>query len=289
MLENKNSYIILTTMLLQSVLLIIMDFTIMGASSLTSLKKVIPLFNIVIATTTFFMLVAFKRTNEYIKKETELELVKQSMKNTEELLSLIRSHRHDYLVHIQAINSLLYLKEYDELSEYIKGISKEYRFTSEIIRLGNPTLTALINTKKKIIEEKGILFHVKCKSKVSILDMNSWDLSSLISNLIENAMEASMIAEGDRWIKFTVDYCNNNYIFEIENTGHIREDIFEDILKPGVSSKNSVGRGYGLFIAKNIVNNYNGNISFQNTEQNSVKFIISLPGEDILYDKKIIS
>jgi len=261
----------------------------MGASSLTSLKKIIPLLNIVITVLTVFMLTSFKKANNYIKKETELQLLKNSMKNTEELLSLLRSQRHDYLGHIQAIGALLYLKEYDELSEYISGISKEYRFTNEIIRLGHPILTALINTKKGIIEEKGIAFHVKCKHRVLVLDMNSWELSSLISNLIENAIEAAMTTEGDRWIKFTVDYCSNNYIFEIENTGQIRQDILEDILKPGVSSKSSVGRGYGLFIVKNILNNYNGTVSFQNTKQNSVKFTIILPGEDIVYDKKNIS
>jgi two-component system sensor histidine kinase AgrC len=276
-------------MLLQSSLLVVINFTIMGSSSLTSLKKIIPIFNIVIAVTAIFMLVSFKKITYYIKRETELKLIKNNVKNTEEILILFHSQRHDYLGHIQAIGALAYLKEYDELSEYVQGISKEYRFSSEMIRLENPTLTALINIKKEIAEANGLLFHVKCKNKVSRLEMNPWELSSLISNLIENAIESSMISEGTGWIKFIVDYRDNNYIFEIENTGQIEESILENIFEPGISSKNSVARGYGLFIVRNIVHKYNGTVSFENTKQNSVKFTVTLPGEDNIYDKKTVS
>lgn len=288
-LKGNHTHIILKTMLFQSLLLIVVSFTIIGASSLSSLKQIVPLLNVLIFLTTIFIFISLKKANSYIKKEAELDLIKSNMKNTEELLNLLNSQRHDCLRHIQAIGALLYLKEYDELDEYIEGISKEYRSTSEIIRLGHPTLTALINTKKRIVEEKGILFHIKCKHKVSVLKISSWELSSLISNLLENAIEAAMASEGDRWIKFTVDYYEGNYIFEIENTGQIKENIWENIFKPGISSKNSAERGYGLFIVKTIVERYGGTIHFENTKQNSVKFMITLPGEDIAYDKKAVS
>ncbi len=287
-MENRNRYIILITMLIQASLLIIIDFTIINTSSLDMLKNSIPVFNIVILITTVLMLVSLKKANTFIKKETELELLKSNMKNTEDLLNLLRTQRHDYLSHIQAIESLVILNEQEELAEYIKGISKEYRITNEMIRLGNPILTAVINTKKEIAEKKGILFHVKCKNKVSLHGINSWELSSIISNLIENAIEEASVVENEKWIKITITHIHGNFIFRIENTGKLNDKVRDSIFEPGVSSKSAAGRGYGLFIVKNIVEKYNGSIECNTGEGNSIYFQVTLPSEEDEYGKKAV-
>ncbi len=274
-------------MLIQSILLIILDFTIMNASLLENVKDSIPIFNVAIAVTTVLMLVSFKKANTYVKKETELELLKMHMENTEDLLNLLRAQRHEYLTHIQSIESLIILNEYEELDEYVRGISKEYRITNEIVRLGNPILTAVINTKKEIAEKKGILFHVKCKTKVALNGINGWELSSIVSNLIENAIE-EVANQEEKWIKITIGYHNEDFMFEIENTGQLDEKIQKNVFEPGTSSKSAAGRGYGLFIVKNIVEKYNGSIECMETQEDSVKFRILLPSEETEYGEVLI-
>lgn len=275
-------------MLIQSILLIILDFTIMNASLLEDVKSSIPIFNLAIIVTTVLMLVSFKKTNSYIKKETELELLKIHMENTEDLLNLLRTQRHDYLTHIQAIESLIILNNYKELKQYIKGISKQYRITNEIIRLGNPILTAVINTKKEIAEKKGISFTVKCRHKVALKNINGWELSSIVSNLIENAIEEVANIEEEKKIHITIGYYNNKFMFEIENSGQLDDEIQESIFEPGISSKSAAGRGYGLFIIKNIVDKYNGSIECKGTQKPSVIFRILLPSEEMNYGEAII-
>jgi len=275
-------------MLIQSTLLIIIDCTIVSTDSLDALKRSIPAFNIVIFVTTVLMLLSLKKANYFIKKEMELELIKSNMKNTEDLLNLLRAQRHDYLSHIQTIESLVILNEQEELAEYIKGISKEYRITNEMIRLGNPVLTAIINTKKEIAEKKGILFHVKCKNKVLLHGVNSWELSSIVSNLIENAIEEAATSKDEKWIKITISYVDNNFIFEIENTGAINEKIKESLFEQGVSSKSDIGRGYGLFIVKNIVEKYNGQIECSPKGNRTVRFRVIIPSEEEAYGKKVV-
>ncbi|NLK71795.1 MAG: GHKL domain-containing protein [Clostridiales bacterium] len=287
-MESKNRYIILTTMLVQVCLLLIIDFTIINTNSLDLLKKSIPAFNAVIFITTILMLASLKKADYFIKKETELELLKSNMKNTEDLLNLLRTQRHDYLGHIQAIESLVILNEYQELAEYIKGIGKEYRITNEMIRLGNPILTAIINTKKEIAEKKGISFHVKCKNKVSLHGINSWELSSVISNLIENAIEEAAKSEDEKWIKINISYTHHIFTFNIENTGKIDEHVLGHIFEPGISTKSATGRGYGLYIVKNIVEKYNGTVEYEITENGTVKFKVVLPSEEESYGKKAV-
>lgn len=277
-------------MLFQSMVIIILNFLILNSVTLNVIKESIFFFYILIivtAITTVFMFISLKKFSYYEKKEAEFRLMKTNMGNTEELIKLLHSQRYDYLTHIQAIGALLYLEEYEELTSYLKGISKENRFTSEIVRLGHPALTALINVKREIAREKGIFFYVKCKRKIYNIDIHSWDLCSLFSNLIENAIEASLMTEGKKWIKLIVDYCNNNFIFKIENTGQIEENIMKDLFKQGNTTKSSAGRGYGLYISKKIVDKYEGRIDIKNTDEDTVVSTIILSGKVGNYGKEV--
>lgn len=286
-MRNINKYVIIATMLLQSTIIIVFNISILGSHSLDSLRNSVPFFNSVVAITTVLMLISFKKVSYYDKKETELKLIKVNMQNTEQLLNLMHSQKHDYLTHIQSIGALLYLEEYEELAKYLKGISKEYRFTSEIVNLGHPALTALINAKREIAREKGIFFYVKCKQKIDNMEIPSWDLCSLFSNLIENAIEGALMSDGKQWIKLIVDYSDNNIIFEIENTGQIEEKIMNNLFQQGNTSKTSTGRGYGLYISRKIVDKNKGDINIENTNHGTVLSIIQLPGEVGIYDKKV--
>lgn len=287
MKNNTNKHILISTILLQSVLIILCNISILGASSLEGLKSNILVFNIFIIATTFLVFLSLKQVNYYDEKDVELKLLKTNMDQVENLMNLLRSQRHDYLTHMQAIGAMAYLEEYKELQKYLKDISSEYRHTSELIRIGNPALTALINTKKEVASEKNILFYIKCKSKINASQISSWELCSLFSNLIENAMEACINLKDNKWIKITIDSNDSGLVFEVENSGKIEEDITPEIFTPGVTSKDSAGRGFGLYICKKIVDKYKGVISFKNTSKDTVKFTVILPKGDLSYDKKI--
>jgi len=256
--NNINKYILITTILLQSVLIILCNITILSSFSLDNLKSNILVFNILIIVTTFLVFLSLKQVNYYDKKDIELKLLKSSMKQVEDLINLLRSQRHDYLTHMQTIGAMAYLEEYEELKEYLKEISCEYRHTGELIRIGDPALTALINTKKEIASKKNISFYVKCKSKIKTSRISSWELCSLFSNLIENAIESCINTKTNKWIKVTIDNNDSDLVFIVENSGKIEEDIFPEIFSPGVTSKGSVGRGFGLYICKKIVDKYRG-------------------------------
>lgn len=288
-LKNKSKYIIISTLLFQTTIIFINSILVSNLNSLSELKKSIPLINILFLTASIlaiFVFVSIRKLSYYEKKEIELKLVKSNMENVEELITLLKTQRHDYLKHIQSIGALLYLEEYKELSCYIHGISKEYRFTSEIVRLGNTALTALINTKREIAIEKGIFFNIECKQKIGNIKIESWELCSLFSNLIGNAIEAVSMMDNEKWVRISTDYNDRNYIFEIENKGFINEKIIEKLFHPGITSNDSNKRGYGLYISKKIVNKYKGNIDVKNTNYGTVLTTIVLPQNVGHYNEK---
>lgn len=240
-------------------------------------------------TLAIFAFISMKKLDYYVEKEAELKLVKANMENTEELITILNAQKSDYLAHLQSISALIYLEEYEELSKYLKGITKEYNYTNEIIRFGHPALTALINTKREIAREKGIFFYTKVNSEIDNIEVPSWDLCSLISNLIENAIEEVLTKEGKKWIKIILSYNDGNYVLEIENKGHIEETVISKLfIEPGITTKASTGRGYGLYLSQKIVNKYGGDIDINNTDYGTVISTVRLPGEVKNNDKKVI-
>ncbi|MDR5658811.1 GHKL domain-containing protein [Serpentinicella sp. ANB-PHB4] len=277
-LKNTGKYILIFTILFQTILILMLNTSIRMADSLDSLKNNIFIYNILIISITILVIISLARVGEYEAKQTELNLVKTNMKAVEELITLLKTERHDYVSHIQSINALLYLQEYEELSNYITGISKEYRTTNQIIRVGHPVLTAILNTKREVAQEKGINFEINCKEKIDKIKLNSWELNNLATNLIENAIEAAILMPKDeRWINITLGHCKRGYSIQIENPGCISNNIQKALFEAGISTKDVKTRGYGLHICKKIMDKYNGSINVENTARKTVVFTAILP------------
>ncbi|SNT22011.1 Sensor_kinase_SpoOB-type, alpha-helical domain [Anaerovirgula multivorans] len=287
-MKSKGNYIIISTILFQGILILLFTSSILRAYSLEILKKNIPFINIVIIATTILIIISFKRLRLYEARQIELKLIKTNMEAVEKLITILRTERHDYIAHIQCIQALAYLEEYEELAEYVQGISTNYRVTNQMIRVGHPALTALLNSKREVAQEKGINFTINCRYKLDTISISAWELCSLVSNLIENAIEAACMTAGEKWIQFTIDYYENSYVLEIENTGQIDFELINILYEPGTSTKDSVARGYGLHICKKILEKYQGTIEFKNTHSNTVIFTVRLPRGEYNYDSKAI-
>lgn len=66
---------------------------------------------------------------------------------------------------------------------------------------------------------------------------------------------------------------------KVSNNGvKVPKDEMDKLFQPGYTTKNSVGRGYGLFLMKNLVEKYGGDISVY-SEKRTV-FKITFPKED---------
>lgn len=197
------------------------------------------------------------------KEHKEVMVLKEDLKNTEALIHLLRQQGHDHINHIQTIKSMLLLEEYDTAKAYLDGISQSYHFTGFFLRLGNPSLTATVNTKKELANRNGIDFRIEKYCRVKLNRLKPWDLTSLLSNLIDNAMEYLLDNPNlAQVICFKMENKANlkGYRISIANTYHDSQVNANRFFEKGYSSKNTVGRGYGLSIVKEIVNSYNGSI-----------------------------
>ncbi len=251
--------LLLISILSPGVLIIIYTIGIYYITTMEELKKSLGLINI---GALFFLSLLFVLTKKLLnmaQKEVELEVVKSEFKNVELLINTLRQQRHDHANHIQTVNSMLHLQEIDDAKKYLAGISKSYHNKESVIRLGNPTLTALINAKNEFAGKYKIDLRVLEYEKMTLEQIKPWDLSSVLGNLIDNAIDYLVVSEIiDKVIELSFTKEASKSIIEISNPLQ-KEDLGIDVIKifeQGYSSKSSVGRGYGLYIVKQILDKY---------------------------------
>lgn len=228
----------------------------------------------------FFLTYKFMRE---IDKNNELAIVKSEFKNTEALIDLFRKQGHDHINHIQTVNSMLMLDEQEIAINYLQGIAETYRFSGQFLRLGNPTLTAVVNTKKELANQKGIEFIVLKYCRVKLSKIKPWDIASIIGNLLDNSIEYLLMhKELPQKIYFHVENTEDmkGYIFKIRN--HYKQDNINlnRFFEQGFSTKANAGRGYGLYIVKELLEGYGGKIEV-NTSEDSIIFTLEVGDKNV--------
>ena len=230
------------------------------------------------------MLVAFLILQNWYMRELKKEVGDTEgtyQLELQSLISSVKSLRHDFSNHIQVIHGLLKLGQNDQALEYLTSLSKEVNVIESFkIDVSNPGLSVFLQTKKLSAQNHNIDIHFDILHD-SFNTIKTTDLIKLLSNLIDNAIEAAIeLPEEERKINIACKVVSNNYIFEIKNTGPtIGEKDKEHIFKSGFSTKKvqqGKMRGQGLFIVKDVVNRYGGQISIQ-SDKNQTIALVEIP------------
>ena len=106
--------------------------------------------------------------------------------------------------------------------------------------------------------------------------MDKIQLSRIVTNLIKNALQALHGIEKPK-INIEVKDDNETIIISVSDNGKgISDDVKGKIFEPKFTTKTS-GMGLGLPMIKNIIEAYEGSISFDSEVGKETLFIVKLP------------
>ncbi len=127
-----------------------------------------------------------------------------------------RKQVHEFKNQILCIEGLLSQKKYDKAQEYVRGISGRLELETNIIQTNHPIINAILNMKYKEAQEKGIVFAAKVND-LSGIWLEDADIVVILSNLLDNAMEAAEQCEKKRviWLKFVIE---GGAVLSVKNT-----------------------------------------------------------------------
>lgn len=235
------------------------------------------LFILIVIVSFFFLQRWYQR--EVAKEVGYTENTYQSEIRT--LITSVSSLRHDFTNHIQVLHGLLQLGEFDTAQAYLSSLSKEVKSIESLkINIDHPGLSILLQTKKLAAQNHSIDMNINFSSFTTLNKVKTTDLIILLSNLIDNAIDATMeLPEDQRKIDVIFQDTETTYIFKIINTGpNIVENEF--IFKQGYTTKKEEQgkiRGQGLFIVREVVQKYKGKVLIESTGDQETTAILEIP------------
>ena len=192
------------------------------------------------------------------------DLVLTHCEEVENMYRQTRGWRHDLKSHIQTMKAHLALAEYDRLEEYLNELDSDLETVDKIVKTGNVMIDALLNSKLSLASSRGI--QVEARAIVPReLPVSEVDLSVIIGNLMDNAMEACLeiAREENRFLRVYMDVLKGQlYIYVINSVEGNRKRTGKLYL----TTKNSRDHGFGLRRIDKVVEKYHGYLDRQNEE-----------------------
>ncbi|MFY0742804.1 Spo0B domain-containing protein [Solibacillus silvestris] len=203
-------------------------------------------------------------------------------KEIKTLIASVSSLRHDYINHIQVLHGFLHIGEVDQATKYVDSLSKDIQTIESIkMNLDHPGLAILLQTKKLTCQNQQIDIQITVDDN-PFDNIKTIDLINILSNIIDNAIEATMeLPEELRKITVCCKADELYYTFSITNAGRKLPDI-NQIFKQGYSTKKVEKgrvRGQGLFIVKETINKYNGTITLDTINEKETIAIVKIPSK----------
>ncbi len=180
------------------------------------------------------------------------------------LNNTLRAQRHDFLNHLQVVYSLMEMEEYGEANVYIEKIYGRITAVSRVMKTANAAVNALLQVKVAACEKAGVKVHLDITSAWKELPMPAWEMCKVLSNLIDNALDAlEEKTEGEKRLEIALTENLKAYCFSVSNNGPmIPPESQESIFEPGVTTK-SDGHGMGLYIVKRTLQDRGGDICLE--------------------------
>ncbi|WP_049579940.1 sensor histidine kinase [Streptomyces sp. SBT349] len=130
---------------------------------------------------------------------TELAALKHQLETTRNATDTLRAQAHEFSNHLHVIAGLLALREYPEVSRYVRGISGTHAQRTADVQaaVADPSLAALLIAKASLAAEQGAALRVTETGRAlgPLPESLSSDLVTVVGNLVDNALDA--VRDGD--------------------------------------------------------------------------------------------
>ena len=180
------------------------------------------LINIVIFVLYEFISREAEKNNILTANQQKYEITEQHNSEIVKMHSNMREWRHDYANHMLAI--MMYLEKSEtkdshiaDAVNYIKDLDEQIKSFSAAVSTGNYIVDAIVSAKLALASSFGIKFdyNISLPDSLPIADT---DMCTLLSNLLDNAIEACRKLEEGRYIDLEAIIIKHQLHIEITNS-----------------------------------------------------------------------
>ena len=201
-------------------------------------------------------------------KRTYLKLVEmqeeQARRHLDEVRSIhseMRGYKHDFHHHLQTLKGQLEAGEVDRAIAYIEQLDKNLQGVDTLLKTGNVTVDAILSAKIAQARAEGIAVTVQANLPRE-LTLSDLELSIVIGNLLDNAIEACRKAEGEKFLRLTLRIKGNMLYFYLLNSAGKKQTKIGSLFRTGKSGTH----GFGLHRAEAILRQHGGWVKYNSED-----------------------
>lgn len=167
----------------------------------------------------------------------------------------MRMLRHDMNNHIMVMNGLFDSGKTDELGDYLKELGTAFADTQSVNITGNEIADAIIYEKKNYAEMNGV--SLETEGSLKGLEISAVTLCTVLSNLLDNAIEAALQTDTERVITLSAKRSGSFCYICISNPASNYVDVSAAI---PTSKPDSTGHGLGLKSVRKVIEKCGGTL-----------------------------
>lgn len=217
----------------------------------------------------------YKTVSENYKQHfnTEYNYFKDYKKQQEEI---VRFH-HDWNNHMLLLQSMFEKGDYEKAADYFSGLRKKYDYSGKRILSGHEIVDIILGAKLEQLNAEQIA--LTCKGGLEQLQfMEDVDICILFSNLIDNAIEANLKCDSDRYLSIQTSHNPSMLMVSVSNrmNGSLRTENNRIISSKGDRESHGIGT-QNVF---SIIKKYHGTYHIS-TLENSFTIQMVFPSESV--------
>ncbi len=196
--------------------------------------------------------------NVYKESQQLTEKYLEEQKNHYEYLEKreteTKKFRHDLRSHMEMLTVLVKKRQYDKFEKYVEEINVNIDRFGNNVTVQNGIVDAIINKYYSEAVANEVDMEVKGRFP-SDCKIDAYHLCTIFSNILSNALEATIEAE-KKWISVVCKYTDDNILVEVKNTFDNKNTARNGKLR--THKKDANNHGFGLENVKESISKYDG-------------------------------
>jgi signal transduction histidine kinase len=212
------------------------------------------------------------------EQDVVLETYESFIDNINTLYTTVRGQRHDFIHHAQVLFSMITTGQPKEAEQYLAQLIGEIQEVNELIKVKNPVLNSLLNSKMAVAAGKNTKLSAVIKTNLDNCRIRPLDLVKVLGNLIDNALDAVQNQPQEyKKANVLIKEESGIHVFEVTNPRPlIPPVVISRIFETGFSTKKD-HTGLGLAVTKEIITRLGGNINVRSNPEEGTVFTVVVP------------
>lgn len=208
-----------------------------------------------------------------VRDRTDVESLTRQLDAVRSMSTVLRAQRHEFANRLHLLNGLLHDDRASEATQYISELLGSGPLGAALPGMDavhDPYLQAFLAAKAAHARESGVTLRLGPNTWVDASLVLPVDVTTVLGNLLDNAIEAARIGDSPREVEVELLQENSTLHLAVSDSGPgIDPGLAEAIFTEGVSTRPDTGlpggRGVGLALARQIARALGGDVRLAHT------------------------